>query len=74
MQLHSFAKSCILITSYVQLSMTKMHLANRLKLLHKSLNASRKIMTILNRFGHIVSFSVIDEIETEFTYSAVGDR
>lgn len=35
----------------------------------KSLTSSRKIVDIVNRYGHCVSYNVIEELETELTYS-----
>ena len=36
----------------------------------KSLTESRKIIEILNHLGHCVSYNLVEEIETEFTYAA----
>lgn len=36
----------------------------------KSLTGSRKAINILNRLGHSVSYSVVEELETELTYSS----
>ena len=36
----------------------------------KSLTGSRKVVEVLNRLGHCVSYSVTEELETELTYEA----
>ena len=36
----------------------------------KSLTGSRKVIEILNRLGHCVSYNLVEEIETELTYTA----
>ena len=36
----------------------------------KSLTGSRKVIEILNRLGHCVSYNLVEEIETELTYAA----
>lgn len=35
----------------------------------KSLTSSRKIIDIMNRYGHCLSYNVIEELETELTFS-----
>lgn len=42
-----------------------------LGLVMKSLTGSRKVLNILNRLGHTASYSVIEELETELTYSSI---
>ena len=39
----------------------------------KSMTGSKKIIQILNRFGHCASYSTIEEIETEMTFAANKD-
>ena len=46
----------------------KKHL--QLGLFLKSLTGSRKIITLLNRMGHCVSYHTVQELETEMTYEA----
>ena len=36
----------------------------------KSLTGSRKVIEILNRFGHCISYHAVEEIETELTFKA----
>lgn len=36
----------------------------------KSLTSSRKIIDIINRYGHCCSYNVIEELETEATFSS----
>lgn len=36
----------------------------------KSLTSSRKVVTILNKFGHSISYHVAEELETAMTYTA----
>ena len=36
----------------------------------KSLTGSQKVIEILNRLGHCVSYNLVEEIETELTYAA----
>ena len=36
----------------------------------KSLTGSRKVVEVLNRLGHCVSYSTTEELETELTYEA----
>ncbi|KMQ91148.1 hypothetical protein RF55_9017 [Lasius niger] len=36
----------------------------------KSLTSSRKVLTILNKYGHSVGYTVAEELETEMTYTA----
>ena len=39
----------------------------------KSLTGSKKMVEMLNRLGHSVSYSAVEELETELTYSAAGN-
>lgn len=41
-----------------------------LELALKSLPSSRKVIDILNKYGHCYSYNVIEELETEMTYGA----
>ena len=41
-----------------------------LGLVVKSLTGSRKVLTILNRYGHSIGYNLIEEIETELAYAA----
>ncbi|XP_072754742.1 uncharacterized protein [Anoplolepis gracilipes] len=36
----------------------------------KSLTSSRKVLTILNKYGHSVGYTVAEELETKMTYTA----
>ncbi|CAF4773203.1 unnamed protein product [Pieris macdunnoughi] len=36
----------------------------------KSMTSSRKVLTILNRYGHTIGYNLAEEIETEMTYSS----
>lgn len=36
----------------------------------KSLTSSKKVLNILNKYGHSISYTVAEELETELTYSA----
>ena len=36
----------------------------------KSLTGSRKVIEILSRFGHCISYHAVEEIETELTFEA----
>ena len=49
--------------------MLQLH-GKHLGMVMKSLAGSRKVIEILNRLGHCVSFNLVEEIETEFTYAA----
>ena len=40
------------------------------KFLTGSLTGSRKVIEILNRLGHCVSYNLVEEIKTELTYAA----
>lgn len=40
----------------------------------KSLTNSLKVITILNRYGHTVGFNLVEELETEMTYTALDDE
>ena len=39
----------------------------------KSMTSSRKIVDILNRLGHSVSYNITEELETELAYSSLED-
>ena len=58
----SFAQDVIFGVTKGQVKLAK-HL--QLGIVLKSLTASRKILDIINRFGHSCSYNVIEEIETE---------
>lgn len=36
----------------------------------KTITSSRKVINILNRLGHSISYSAVEELETELTYSS----
>lgn len=36
----------------------------------KSMTSSRKVLTILNRYGHTIGYNLAEELETEMTYSS----
>lgn len=38
-------------------------------MLLKSLTSSRKVVDVINKFGHCCSYNVTEELETEVTYS-----
>ncbi|GFU15708.1 uncharacterized protein TNCV_1269231 [Trichonephila clavipes] len=38
----------------------------------KSLTSSRKVIDIINHYGHCISYNAIEELETEATYSSVS--
>ncbi|CAG9834603.1 unnamed protein product [Diabrotica balteata] len=38
----------------------------------KSLTSSRKVIDIINRYGHCISYSAVEELETEATFSSVS--
>lgn len=40
----------------------------------KSLTNSRKVITILNRYGHTVGYNLVEELETGMTYTALDDK
>ncbi|CAG9818900.1 unnamed protein product [Phaedon cochleariae] len=40
----------------------------------KTLTGSRKVINILNRLGHSISYSAVEELETELTYSSCGEN
>lgn len=40
----------------------------------KSMTGSRKVVDILNRMGHSISYNVIEEIETELAYGSLDTR
>lgn len=40
----------------------------------KSLTNSRQVMTMLNRYGHAISYNLAEELETEMTYTSVKDN
>ena len=42
----------------------------KLGLAMKKLTSSRKVLEILNRFGHTPGYHVIEELETELTFNA----
>lgn len=37
----------------------------------KSLTSSRKIIDIMNRYGHCISYQAVEELETEATYTSI---
>lgn len=39
----------------------------------KSLTSSRKVLTILNRYGHTINYTLAEELETEVTYSSIHE-
>lgn len=39
----------------------------------KSLTNSRKVITILNRYGHTVGYNLVEEFETEMTYTSLDE-
>lgn len=49
---------------------TLKHMTLRLAL--KSLTSSRKVIAILNKYGHCCSYNVLEELETEMTYAAAS--
>lgn len=40
----------------------------------KSLTSSKKILTILNRLGHSVSYTKAEELETDMTFSSLQEN
>ena len=40
----------------------------------KSLTSSRKVLTILNRYGHSINYTLAEELETELTYTSVDEN
>ncbi|KAK0173987.1 hypothetical protein PV328_007112 [Microctonus aethiopoides] len=40
----------------------------------KSLTNSRQVLTMLNRYGHTIDYHLAEELETEMTYTAVGNN
>lgn len=40
----------------------------------KSMTSSRKVLTILNRYGHTIGYNLAEEIETEMTYCSVQEN
>ena len=42
----------------------------KLGMIIKSLTGSRKVIEILNRLGHCLSYNLVEEIETQLTYAA----
>ncbi|CAG4994332.1 unnamed protein product [Parnassius apollo] len=40
----------------------------------KSMTSSRKVLTILNRYGHTIGYNLAEEIETEMTYSSQNEN
>lgn len=36
----------------------------------KSLTSSRKVIDIINRYGHCISYSAVEELETEATFTS----
>ena len=36
----------------------------------KSLISNKKIVTVLNKYGHSIAYSTVEELETEMTYTA----
>lgn len=40
----------------------------------KSLTGSKKVLTILNKYGQCVSYSVAEELETELAYSSYEEN
>ena len=45
----------------------------QLGMIIKSLTGSKKVVGILNRLGHSVSYNFVEEIETELTYAATEE-
>ncbi len=39
----------------------------------KAMTGSRRVIEVLNRYGHCVSYSIVQEIETELIYSSVAN-
>ena len=46
----------------------------KLGLALKSLTGSRKVIEMLNRYGHCASYTTIEEIETELAFSSISER
>ena len=40
----------------------------------KSLTGSRKVIEVLNRLGHSISYSAVEEIETELTFEGTKEN
>lgn len=40
----------------------------------KSITSSRKVLSILNRYGHTIGYNLAEEIETEMTYATQKDE
>lgn len=40
----------------------------------KSLTSSRKVLTILNRYGHTIGYTAAEELETEITYTSMNEN
>lgn len=47
---------------------------NLIGLAMKSLTNSRQVITILNRYGHTIEYTLAEELETEMTYTSVEDN
>ena len=45
-----------------------------LSLAMKSLTSSRKVATVLNKYGHCISYNAVEELETEMTFTAYQEN
>lgn len=71
MKIKSVCSDLIYIISKGRVKPSK-HLT--LGLAMKSMTSSRKVLTILNRYGHTIGYNLAEEIETEMTYSSVQEN
>ena len=40
----------------------------------KTITSSRKVLTILNKYGHSISYTVAEELETELAYTVYEEN
>lgn len=67
--INSLAQDLIYVTHNGNIKTSK-HIS--LGMAIKSLTSSRKVVDILNRYGHCISYNVIEELETEATYTSTS--
>ena len=62
----------IIYAATADLKVPKKHI--QLGLVTKSLTGSKKLLNVLNRYGHSISYTATEEIETELTYKGTKEN
>lgn len=68
-QVHSYSEDIVYAVHNGKIKTSK-HIM--LGILLKSLTSSRKVIDIINRYGHCISYQGIEELETESTYTSIA--